>query len=177
METNQPERILVIDDDPDILTSWKFTLKSMGEAPPVTATSGLELKKTNIDFNKIKLAIVDFQFDGSDTNGADIIQFLHSKGIDRIYLSTGYADNEDVCRKSRAMGIDGIIPKPVNIDRIKEILAKYFFLRSGKKLNQQFSINDSGFSDIVWIDEIEFFANYRAVFGINNVHMNYVGGR
>lgn len=124
MEQSGAKHILVIDDDPDILTFWKFTLKSLCEQPPIMAQNPDELKKIGISSDKIKFAIVDFQFDESDIDGADIIQYLRSKGIERIYLSTGHADKEDVCRKSRAMGIDDIIPKPVSIDKIKEILAK-----------------------------------------------------
>lgn len=124
MKQSSAKHILVIDDDTDILTFWKFTLKSLGEQPPITATDPGELKKLGVNSDKIKFAIVDFQFDESDVDGADIIQYLRSKGIERIYLSTGYADKEDVCRKSRAMGIDDIIPKPVSVDKIKEILAK-----------------------------------------------------
>lgn len=121
----EDKRVLVVDDDPNILTFWKFTLKSLGENDPITAKSDSELKKADINFRDIKFAIVDFQFEESEVNGADIIQFLRSQGVARVYLSTGYADRDDVCRKARAMGIDGIIPKPVSKERVKEILSEF----------------------------------------------------
>lgn len=121
--SNAPaKRILVIDDDKDILTFWKFTLKSLNEQPPITFLSASELKSADINYGNVKFAIVDFQFEASDVDGADIIAFLRQKGVNRIYLSTGYADQDDVCRKSRAMGIDGIISKPVSKEKIREIL-------------------------------------------------------
>lgn len=116
-------KVLVIDDDPDILVFWKNTLKSLNAPAPISALSGDDLKSKTIDYDDIKFAIVDFEFKGSEIDGAKIIQFLRSKRVSRIYLSTGYADNDDVCRKARAMGIDDIIPKPVSVEKVKKLLS------------------------------------------------------
>lgn len=119
---NAPAKnILIIDDDKDILVFWKFMLESLNEEPPLTFSSAALLKSADINYGNVKLAIFDFQFEASDVDGADIIAFLRQKGVNRIYLSTGYADQGDVCRKSRDMGIDGIISKPVSKEKIKEI--------------------------------------------------------
>lgn len=121
---NLQKRILVIDDDPDVCILWKNVLKALGEEAPILVSDGNELKTMSIDYASIKFAIVDFKFEGSEFCGVEIIEYLRQKNIEKIYLSTGYADDDEVCRKARQQGITDIIAKPVSLEKVKKILGK-----------------------------------------------------
>ena len=69
-------------------------LKSLGEEAPISATSGENLKSMPVDYSSIDAAIVDFEFNDPDIDGSHIIEFLHHKGVQKIYLSSGYIQDD-----------------------------------------------------------------------------------
>lgn len=107
-------RILVADDDPEIRKQWmRIILGRGGELVYAAATAAdIELNET-LDFSRIDTAIVDYQYEGEERTGVDLIKYLKGKGVKKVYLCTGFFDDDEVRRKAYAVGVDGMLRKPL----------------------------------------------------------------
>jgi DNA-binding response OmpR family regulator len=112
--------ILVIDDDPDVLSSLRSTLES-SSYQVVTALSGEE------GYNKFKdekpaLIICDIMMEQIST-GIDTVKKMRAEDKDvKIYILSDIgsltASNIDVYK----LGANGILQKPINPDELLKIV-------------------------------------------------------
>lgn len=110
------QHVLVVDDDPGIRTQWRNILKKATGHTPIELSRGEELLKASIDYSKVLTAIVDYQFEESSLNGLDIIEYLKQKKVPKIFLCTGFYEDKDIIKRAKALGVIGIIPKPIPED-------------------------------------------------------------
>ncbi len=112
--------ILVIDDDPDVLSSLRSTLES-SKYQVVTALSGEEgLKKFKDE--KPALIICDIMMEQIST-GIDAVKKMRAEDKDvKIYILSDIgsltASNIDVYK----LGASGILQKPINPDELLKIV-------------------------------------------------------
>lgn len=110
--------VLVVDDDVDILVQWRSILKGY---ETLEFSDVKKLLYGKIDYSRINQAIVDYQFSGTSVDGLDVIRYLKGKGVDRIFLCTGFYSDEDIRRKALDLGVVTIIPKPIPDDVVGSI--------------------------------------------------------
>jgi two-component system, OmpR family, response regulator VicR len=119
-----PKRILIIDDDPDILEILDIIFKEEGYDVKISETGeeARDLHQLNPD-----LVLLDVGLPGSPQNGAEICanikSVLANKGLPVILISA----EDNLALISMRCGADGYISKPFNarqiIRKVKELLA------------------------------------------------------
>jgi len=111
MEKNQPlndKRILVVDDEPDILETLEELLEDMFVVDPA---SSFEEAVSFLKNNTYDVAILDIM----GVRGYDLLEATHALGIPTLML-TAHALSPDNLKKSIELGADAYIPKDKMVD-------------------------------------------------------------
>lgn len=107
--------IMVVDDDADVILTWRRIIDGRGGELVCSATSVEEVEgRDSIDFGSIDAAIVDYHYEGSSKNGIELVRYLKGKGVRQVHLCTGFSGDEAICARAAEAGADSVIPKPVN---------------------------------------------------------------
>jgi|GEM_PF-2722141 len=103
--------VFVIDDDPILRTYWQHLLETAGW--PVVLCESYEEYLEKIDaHDAVRNIIVDYHFDNSEMNGADIVQRLRAQEIANIYLCTAEYWKPSLRAQAEQLRV-AIIPKPL----------------------------------------------------------------
>ena len=120
---NRSKQILIADDDAGIRLLLRRVVKDSGGRVVYSAESVEDIvNNESIDYGEIDIAIVDYKFEGYRT-GIDLANYLKDRGVKRIYLCTGYFDDENVIKSAQKAGIDCIIPKPLDEAKLTNLLS------------------------------------------------------
>ena len=121
MEYRMGKRVLVVDDNPYTADSFARLISLLGhEARP--AYSGSEAVKCTAEFEP-DMVLLDIDMPGMD--GYEAVKRLRQdpKHSGAIYVAiTGWAREEDQ-RRAYDAGFDLHVPKPISVERIKELTA------------------------------------------------------
>ncbi|MGL4232051.1 MAG: response regulator, partial [Casimicrobium sp.] len=111
-------RVLVVDDEPDLLTLMRLTLTKLG-LEVVTAESykdGLAA----LERGSYALCLTDMQL--GDGTGIDILAAIQAKGLDlpcAVITAFGNADNAVAALKAGAFDY---LAKPVSLDQLRTLV-------------------------------------------------------
>lgn len=111
-------RVLVIDDEPDLLTLMRLTLTKLG-LEVVTADSYQE-GLAALDRGQYALCLTDMKL--GDGTGIDILGAIQTKGIDlpcAVITAFGNADNAVAALKAGAFDY---LAKPVSLDQLRTLV-------------------------------------------------------
>jgi two-component system, NtrC family, response regulator PilR len=111
-------RVLVIDDEPDLLTLMRLTLTKLG-LEVVTAESCTE-GLAALDRGTYSLCLTDMQL--GDGTGLDIVAAIQAKGLDlpcAVITAFGNADNAVAALKAGAFDY---LAKPVSLDQLRTLV-------------------------------------------------------
>jgi CheY-like chemotaxis protein len=122
MEENMKQKILVIDDDPDILQAVQFMLEDAGYAV-VASTQGEFLKKLD-GTNQPKLILLDVLLSGLD--GRDLAKRLKQQGTTRDIPIIMISAHPSAEKTALAAGADAFLAKPFDIDTMLRLVDKYY---------------------------------------------------
>jgi DNA-binding NtrC family response regulator len=116
---NRKSRILVVDDEPNVLVTYRLILQQQGYDIS-TALSSDEarsiLARENVD-----LLLCDLSLEKQE-NGFDVIDFAHQRNASMpAVLLTGYATPEAV-ERSEQLGIP-VLFKPIDIKELLETIS------------------------------------------------------
>ncbi len=116
----EPLRVLVVDDNADVLTSMTMLLELEGHAV-TTAQDADSALRAVADFRP-DVVLLDLGLPGAD--GYEVARRLRTRhGEDVLLVAvTGYGQPEDRAR-SRAAGFDHHLLKPVDFDALQRLLA------------------------------------------------------
>jgi Response regulator containing CheY-like receiver, AAA-type ATPase, and DNA-binding domains len=114
-----PEKILVVDDDEDFRSEFKVSIEEYDVLEADSGQKALELLRKP---NEIDLVILDVVMPG--LTGTEVLKEIRrmSPGLGIIML-TGYG-SKDTAVEALRCSADDYVEKPVDIDRIKEIIEK-----------------------------------------------------
>jgi DNA-binding response OmpR family regulator len=117
------KRVLVVDDDPDILDAIRLTLEDEGYA--VTTTEKGEYAENLHDGNGglPDLIILDVLLSGKD--GRTICRHLKSREETRHIPIIMISAHPDARESSQDVGADAFLAKPWDIDELLAIVAHY----------------------------------------------------
>lgn len=117
--TKKLGRILVVEDNPDMLEITQHSLGRMGY-DVVTATSASSAMSQLSDNPDVKIAFIDIMLPDGMT-GTELAKLLLSVRTDlRVLFTSGYSDPEIL---KDAMEISQVIRKPFNLGELKDALA------------------------------------------------------
>ena len=122
---HQP-KVLVVDDDENILSAFKGFLKSEGCTMLAARSTQEAMKK--IKHHHINLLITDIRLNYQ--SGVNL--FLHMKRVQPdvpVIVITGYPDS--VCEEDvKAYGADYFFLKPLDLDKLREAVRKCLHLNN-----------------------------------------------
>ncbi len=90
LPSNQPPRVLVVEDDPITAHDLRQTLTDLGFNVPATIGNGLEVQAF-IEKEQVDLALLDIQLSGS-LSGIDIAHYINARRPIPFVFLTGLAD-------------------------------------------------------------------------------------
>jgi CheY-like chemotaxis protein len=114
----QPLRVLVVDDCPDMTASWEMLL-SMAGHQVATASDGLEALEM-VDKHDPHVILCDLMMPRLD--GFGVARKLRERGKSTVlYALTAYG-TDDVRQRCLEAGFDGHFTKPVDVETILKLL-------------------------------------------------------
>lgn len=119
MSDPQPT-ILAVDDDQDILDFFELVLETEGYqiVTAGTAGEGLEAFRSHHP----DLVFVDLMMEDADS-GKSLVKALKEAGNEvPIYMVTSVADSLNATTDHRALGLAGILQKPVDINHLLRLV-------------------------------------------------------
>jgi DNA-binding NtrC family response regulator len=125
-----PFRLLVIDDEPDMLVLLRMILAERGRYEVVTTPNPLELEHILRD-QEIHLVITDWRMPGR--SGAEVLETVHGLDPDLpVIVITAY-DNPETAGEAQKRGAFDYLPKPFRKDRILKAVEKGLAAYTEKK--------------------------------------------
>lgn len=121
-------RLLLVDDEPDILASFRFVLeRGFPGATILTAASGEEGMQV-LERGPVDVILSDYKMRGID--GLDFLQRARRlvPGV-RCVLVTAYPEGDLAFHRLRDLGVTGLLPKPCTSQAMLQAVA----LASGDK--------------------------------------------
>jgi two-component system, NtrC family, response regulator PilR len=115
---NAASRVLVVDDEPDLLTLMRLTLTKLG-LEVITADS-LSEAIAALDRGEYALCLTDMQL--GDGTGIDVLGAIAEKGLDlpcAVITAFGNADNAVAALKAGAFDY---LAKPVSLDQLRALV-------------------------------------------------------
>jgi DNA-binding NtrC family response regulator len=120
-----PHAILICDDDPDIRSAMKRTLRGYDVAETSSPREALATMKTR-SFDAI---VCDFSLE-SDSDGLDVLQHVRMQYPDTVrFLVTGNRDIEIAARAVNEGAVHRYFSKPWNDDKLRAALEILLRLR------------------------------------------------
>ncbi len=140
-DSNTKIRILVVDDEPDILLTLNAVLSRQGHYiktfdNPAEALRHLTSSSNNGDTSYYDLVITDYRMPGSGISGLDLAKQVNehntrgTRGRAKVFLMSG-SFNESSLPKEFKEGlksgiVDEFIQKPISNDKLIAIIEKSF---------------------------------------------------
>ncbi|MCU0579370.1 MAG: response regulator [Desulfobacterota bacterium] len=125
-----PFRLLVIDDEPDMLVLLRMILAERGRYEVVTTPNPLELEHILRD-QEIHLVITDWRMPGR--SGAEVLETVHGQDPDLpVIVITAY-DSPENAGEAQKKGAFDYLPKPFRKDRILAAVEKGLAAYTEKK--------------------------------------------
>jgi DNA-binding NtrC family response regulator len=114
--------ILVVDDDERILESLKVILESEGYAVSSAETGEEAIERNKTDF--FDMALLDIKLPGMQ--GTELLAALHKESPRMVkIMMTGYPSLENAVA-SLKLGADAYVMKPVNPEKLLDVIEKKF---------------------------------------------------
>ncbi|MDO5653596.1 MAG: sigma-54 dependent transcriptional regulator [Brachymonas sp.] len=116
----QPARLLVVDDEPDLLTLYEITLKRCGYQ--VQTAADLEQARALLAEQRFDVLVTDMRL--PDGQGLELIEWLQaSQRKERGIVITAYGSADNAVRALKAGAFD-YLSKPVNLDQFRSVVAQ-----------------------------------------------------
>jgi CheY-like chemotaxis protein len=109
----EKKRILVVDDDADILRVFKSILEKEGYVVTTAATGSAALEK--IENEKFNVCLIDVKL--PDMDGTEILRKMASDSGTIKIIITGFSSDE-VGKKAADYGADDFLVKPVKAEEL-----------------------------------------------------------
>lgn len=126
--------VLVVDDDPDVLTAVKLLLKT--EAHEVITEKNPENINSLLQRNQVDLVLLDMNFNSSINTGNEGIYWLRKikewKPAVKVIMITAYGEI-DLAVRTLKEGADDFIVKPWHNDKLTETIKELLDKKEGVK--------------------------------------------
>lgn len=116
------KKIILVDDDPDILQGVKLILERMGDYDVQQVAHGEELLSLHED-SRPELILLDLGMPG--LNGQQICQILKGNSITRHIPLIIFSGNTDTERIAHACGADDYLTKPFHMNQLVKKVEKW----------------------------------------------------
>ncbi|MFT4768955.1 MAG: two-component system response regulator PilR (NtrC family) [Glaciecola sp.] len=120
MSTNQPARVLIVDDEPDIRELLEITLGRMG-LDTVSAATLTEAYVLLDDESSLQLCLTDMRL--PDGNGIDLVEHIQATQPSLpVAMITAHGNVDSAIRALKAGAFD-FISKPVALEKLRSLIS------------------------------------------------------
>jgi FixJ family two-component response regulator len=113
------DKVLVLDDDPDLLDSLSDTIRVLAHKTPVSARSYEDLVAQRDSALECSMALLDINLGMGKPSGLDAYDFLRREGFKgEITFLTGHARTHPVVAWAHSRGHAHILQKPLSADEL-----------------------------------------------------------
>lgn len=124
-----PKRVLVVEDDPEVLFVWTTALKKLAEVEVATAEGGRQALD-RFDADPFDLIITDLSM--PDMNGVELTREIRRLNTDvPIVWVTAHAHYEDRMDEP-GFDVETFLVKPVSIQQIRQVVRDALNRRSSE---------------------------------------------
>ena len=123
---------LAVDDDPNFLSALAELIEGQGFTTNTACT--LRDARVQVSHRSPDVALVDLYL--PDGSGIDLLKDLDGGAATEVVLMTGHADVESAVQALR-LGASDYLTKPLDIGRLKSILANVASIQPGAAVGQQ----------------------------------------
>jgi CheY-like chemotaxis protein len=117
---SHPRAIVVVDDEPDVLTILHRLLRDLAQDHALIAVSTGRAALASIGLCAVPLLITDYNMLGMD--GLQLIEAVkHTSPQTRTVLMTAY-DSPELRRRVRVASVDDYLAKPFPLERLEQIV-------------------------------------------------------
>jgi FixJ family two-component response regulator len=118
------DKVLVVDDDPDLLASVNETLL-MAHKTPVSVQSYDELVARRDCALECSIALLDINLGPDKPSGLDVFDWLRREGFKgEITFLTGYARAHPVVAHAQARGYARVLQKPLSAEELLQAIQR-----------------------------------------------------
>jgi len=118
----RPPAIILVDDEPDVLTILHRLLRDMVQAHTLVAVGDAPAALRNVALYAVSLLITDYHMLGMD--GLQLIRAVKQvSSRTRTVLITAY-DSPELQRRLRGGGVDDYLVKPFSLARLEQIVCE-----------------------------------------------------
>jgi CheY-like chemotaxis protein len=113
-------RVLIVDDDKEIITMLQYSLKSLGADYEIETALGSLEALAKIEKNAFNLVVTDYMM--KDMTGVDLARAVRrlSPGTQVILMSA--FGSKRLRDTSESLGLDGYLDKPFDIEKMRRII-------------------------------------------------------
>jgi CheY-like chemotaxis protein/predicted regulator of Ras-like GTPase activity (Roadblock/LC7/MglB family) len=120
MPPTQPKRVLIVDDDPNVVSVLSIVLEKLGENYVFDTASNGHEALAKVKQNDYALLITDYNM--PEINGLDLAQAVYQISVDtQVILMTGYGTNR-LRETLDRFKLAGYIDKPFTADQIRQVV-------------------------------------------------------
>jgi DNA-binding NtrC family response regulator len=113
------KKLLIVDDDQDLVSSMKELFEVAKEISCITATSLDELRVLENELMFCSLAIVDINLGHGKPSGIDVYRWLIKKGFSgRIVFLTGHAKSHPLVAQASLIAGVKVCEKPFEVSKL-----------------------------------------------------------
>jgi CheY-like chemotaxis protein/predicted regulator of Ras-like GTPase activity (Roadblock/LC7/MglB family) len=116
------KRILIVDDDKDILRMLEYSLKKLGPDYKVMTVRDTITALNQIEEEPVDLVVVDYMMPG--ITGIDLARAVRQISPEtQVVVMTAYGTT-GLRNTAKYLGLDGYIDKPFSLEKIREIVKR-----------------------------------------------------
>lgn len=129
---NRSRRVLVVDDDPSVLATYRRLLDRAGYQT-LTESDPFKVLQERGAGDGVDLVLLDYKMPGMD--GLTLLAELRRRECRaRCILISAYL-NDDVRNQARNLGVDRVLEKPVDIEALRHAIAELLPAFGGRQAN------------------------------------------
>lgn len=114
------KRILIVDDDQDILRMLEFGLKKLGPEYEIQTAKDIQTAISNMERKRFDLILTDYMM--PNMTGVDLARAARKMSPDtQVVLMTAYGTNK-LRHTTDYLGFDGYLNKPFSIDQVRKVV-------------------------------------------------------
>ena len=124
---NQSFTILVVDDDPSVLSTYQRLLGRCGYTTRTEANPLRVLKSQGDELREVDLVLLDYRMPEMD--GLSLLAELRRRECRARCILLSAFLNDDVRDQARLLGVDRVLEKPVDICKLRGVLTELLPVR------------------------------------------------
>jgi DNA-binding response OmpR family regulator len=115
-----PRRILAVDDEPSVATSFRFIFDASNYEVTSVDCGSTALAKLEVAPDAYDIIIVDQKM--PDLTGVELVDTIRKRGISSSIIVVSAHLSSDIRAAYERMGVDAMLAKPFNVEQLRSVV-------------------------------------------------------